>query len=178
MVQVLKAGSKGLMSLDEWKRSPEFRACTDKMQRWLLAVIETDGDYTKATLTAYECKSPRQAQIFSYAVRDVPRVKAALDLYLGKTPLDVLLEEVNDGIRHADRHTVSYQRLCAQKERLLRQILGLAPVKDDDEPEIPRPAGQQDSRVPAGATPLIDGNGVVRGYRTADGQYVQLEVAR
>ena len=49
-------------------------------------MIDTDGDYTKATLDAYGSKSVRQAAVLSYAVRDVERVKAALNLYLGKTP--------------------------------------------------------------------------------------------
>lgn len=171
MVQALKAGSKGLMPLDQWKRSPEFRACTDKQQRWLLAVIETDGDYTAATLAAYGSKNARQAQIFSYAVRDVARVKAALDIYLGKMPLDVLLDDVNRNLRRAEKGSVAASRLLAQKERLL----GLAPVRDDDEPEAPEAPAPADPRIPDDALKVwVDRNNVVIGFRDANGQDVRL----
>ncbi|MBZ5662393.1 MAG: hypothetical protein LAO08_18480 [Acidobacteriia bacterium] len=168
MAHVLKPGSKGLIPLNQWKLSPEFAACTAKQQAFLLALIETQ-DFTKAVLAAYGSKNARQAQIFSYAVREVASVKAALNVYLGKSPLDVLYEEVVSNLKHAEPGSVAASRFLAQKERLL---LGLAPAKDDDEVETPRPA--TDSRIPTGAMPLVDSSGVVRGYRTADGQYVQL----
>jgi non-homologous end joining protein Ku len=42
--------------------------------------------------------------------------------------------------------------------------------------KVKKPAVE--SRIPAGATQLVDKAGVVRGYKTADGKYVQLaEVA-
>jgi hypothetical protein len=171
MVQALKAGSKGFMPLAQFKQSPEFRACTDKQQRWLLALVETGGDYTAATLTAYGSKNARQAQVFSYAVRDVPRVKAALDFYRGLTPLDVLLEEVTRNLNRAEPGSVSAQRLLAQKERLIRQSLGLAPVKDDDESETPA----TESRVPVGARPVRHREtGALMGYILPSGEAVQL----
>jgi hypothetical protein len=176
MVQTLKAGGKGLMPLDTWKESPEFNACTAKMKLWLLTLIESGGDYTAATIKAYECKSPRQAQVFSYSVRNWARIKDSLNLYLGKTPLDVLLEDVIANLRRAEPGSVSAQRLLAQRERLVRLALGLTPSKEADEDaaesEISRPS--PDVRVPAGATPLADDAGVIRGYRLPSGDYVRL----
>jgi hypothetical protein len=174
MVQALKAGSRGLMPLDQFKHSPEFRVCTEKQQRWLLSVIESNGDYTAATLAAYGCKTARQAQIFSYAVREVARVKDALNLYLGKTPLDALLDEVIANLRRAEPGSVSAQRLLAQKERL---ILGLAPVKDEDgsdaDPETSRPA--PDRRIPPGCRPVRRRTtNELLGYLTPEGERVPI----
>jgi hypothetical protein len=57
---------------------------------------------------------------------------------------------------------------------------GVSP-DSDDEPDASVVAENKtpqtvalDSRVPAGATALADDQGVIRGYRAADGNYVQL----
>lgn len=175
MIRPLKAGSKGFMPLDRFKQSAEFAACTPKQQIFILKLIETKGDYTLATLTAYQSKGARQAGIFSCVVRRMDHVKAALDLYLGRTAFDILYDEVETGLKAAEPGSVSYQRMLSQKERLLRERAGLPPVKDADEPEAPKPPTSTDPRIPDNVLKVwVDGNNVVIGFRDANGQDVRL----
>ncbi len=103
------------MTLDELKETSEFAALSERMKLWMATLIET-GDYTKATTTALNCKYPRT---YSYSTRKWPVVRAALDKFFGKTPREMLIEEVTAHLRCAEPGSVAAQRLIAQKERLL-----------------------------------------------------------
>ena len=166
MIRPLHPGRRGFMPLHQFKLSAEFNACTPKQQIFILKLIETRGDYTLATLTAYESKGPRQASIFSCVVRRMDHVKAALDLYCGRTQFDILYDEVVAGLKASEPGSVSYQRLLSQKERLLRERAGLPPVTEPDD----------EGRVPAGCRPVYrKGTRELLGWITPDGQRVQVE---
>jgi len=111
------AGLKPVMSLAEFQTSLEFLACTEKAQRWLVALVESNLDYRAATLSVYS-KTPRQAQILSYAVRKWPSVRRALNLYLGRTDKDAFLEDLQTTIRRAPEGSVARVKAMALYARM------------------------------------------------------------
>jgi hypothetical protein len=172
--------TRGVITLSDLQASPEYLACSSKMRLWLTTLIENGFDYPAATAAAFNCKNPR---VFSYAVRNWTKVRAALNLYLGRSEQDAFLDDLQKTIRRAPAGSDRQVRAQALFARLKWNVSSPA----SDEPDAPAPSKHKtpeaasDSRIPAGATPLVDGSGVVRGYRTSDGQYVQManvEVAR
>jgi hypothetical protein len=100
--------------------------------------------------------------------------------FQGKTERDIQIE----GLRHALKKMPPYAQERAR--RLLAELTGLIstdgqskavdePRAEDSKAEAPKIGeSNSESRVPAGATALVDRDGVIKGYRSADGQYVQL----
>jgi hypothetical protein len=83
-----------------------------------------------------------------------------------------LLRKVRQNLREAEPGSIAAQRLLAQEERL---VLGGKPEADDEPQAASKPATPEaERRVPPGATPLVDKQGVLRGYRTPTGEYVGL----
>jgi hypothetical protein len=135
---------KGVITLAELQATPQFLDCSTKMQRWLTVLIET-GSYFRATTEAFSCASERQAQIFSYAVRKWPKIRACLNLYLGRSAEQIriekeqeerrnLLRRVRRNLMKAEPGSVAAMRLLAQEERLLFGV-----KVTDDEAETPAP---------------------------------------
>lgn len=155
------------LAVDEWHASKEYLQCSAKQRLWLDTLVSNGFDYTAATVAAFGCKSLKNAQIFSHAVRRARVVKAALNLYLRKTELDCDIEETFKQYQRAEPGSVAAQRLWSQ---LLRLKYGLR-----SEPEAESAAAAKVPRVPGGATLYYNKNsGKVVGYRTTDGQDVQL----
>jgi len=168
----MKSEPKSKMTLDEFKRTQEYAACSDKMKLWLVTLIENGFDYIAATAAAFNAKNPR---VFSYAVRNWTKVRAALNLYLGRSEQDAFLEELQKTIRRAPSGSDRQVRAQALYARLKWNVQSPA----SEEPETPATSHHKtpntaNSRVPAGATPLADDAGVIRGYRLPSGDYVRL----
>jgi hypothetical protein len=165
--------TRGFITLSDLQTSREYLACSSKMRHWLTILIENGFDYPAATAAAFDCKNPR---VFSYAVRNWPKVRAALNLYLGRSEQEAFLDDLQKTIRRAPAGSDRQVRAQALYARLKWNVSSPA----SEEPETPAnsklktPEAAPDSRIPAGATPLVDRSGVVRGYRSSDGQYVQL----
>lgn len=163
--------TKGVMAFDELQQSPEYAACSDKMKLWLQTLISSDFNYKLATATAYNCKNLRQAHVFSYAVRKWPVIRAALNLYLGRSEQDVFLEDLKETIRRSpvgsDRH-VRAQALYAR--------LKFGVSESSAEPEAEPVPVIPDSRVPTDHLEVWSDpkTGVVIGYRAANGDAVKL----
>jgi hypothetical protein len=161
------------ITLDELKRTEEFRRLRPKMANWVIVYIQghiTTGffDHRAATKAAYVCANDESARVFGHRLKQNPKVRAVVALYLRKSPRELLLEEVQQHLAACDPGSVAGQRLLAQKERLL---FGTDPATFEEADETqPSP----DVRVPAGATPLADDVGVIRGYRLPSGDYVRL----
>jgi hypothetical protein len=180
--------SKRTMTFDELKQSPEYAACSDKMKLWLQTLISSDFNYTLATVTAFQCKSTRQAAMFSYAVRNWAKVRAALNLYLGRNEQDVFLEDLAQTIRRAPKGSVAQVRAQALYARMK---FGVS-TPDNDEPT---PARDQQTVTNKSEAPITSGeptrfhvgqiitdrdeNGVVHTGRVlsvdADGQFIDVE---
>jgi hypothetical protein len=154
------------MAANEWHATKEYLGCSAKQKLWLDTLVSNGFDYTAATVAAFECKSVKNAQIFSHAVRRARVVKVALNLYLRKTELDCDIEETFRQYQRAEPGSVAAQRLWSQ---LLRLKYG---VRSEIEAE---PEAAKAPQVPERATVYYDRNsGKVVGYRTADGVDVQL----
>jgi hypothetical protein len=175
----MESETKGPITLAELQASPEYLACTPKMQVWLTTLIESNFDYKLATATAFNCKNLRQAHVFSYAVRKWPVIRAALNLYLGRSEQDVFLEDLKETIRRAPKGSVAQVRAQALYARLK---FGVSEGSAEPEAKSESPAAAveskapvSESRIPAGAYPLYDKtSGALQGYRTTDGQYIRL----
>jgi hypothetical protein len=107
--------TKNVITLAELQASPEFLACTPKMQTWLTTLIENQFDYIRATAAAFDCKN---AQVFSYAVRSWPRIRAALNLYFGRSEQDQFLEDLAQTIRRAPKGSDRRVRAMALYARM------------------------------------------------------------
>ena len=172
----MKAETKSAMTLEEFKLTPEYAACSDKMKLWLVTLIENGFDYTAATASAFDCTYPR---VFSYAVRNWAKVRAALNLYLGRSEQDVFLDELQKTIRRAPLGSDRQVRAQALYARLKWNVQSPA----SEEPEAPATSISK-SKALAPADPRIPPDhlevwsdpktGVAIGYRAADGTPVKL----
>lgn len=147
MDAALKPKTKNVMTLEELKLSPEYAACSDKMKLWLQTLIASDWNYTAATVSAFQCKSTRQAQMFSYAVRKWPVVRAALNLYLGLSERDVFLEDLQQTIRRAPKGSDRRVRALALYARMKFGVNENAEPEAADENETPQPVATHTFRV-------------------------------
>jgi hypothetical protein len=169
------SGTRGVMTLSDLQASKEYLACSAKMRVFLTTLIENGFDYPAATAAGFNCKNPR---VFSYAVRNWAKVRAALNLYLGHSEQDIFLDELQQTIRRAPKGSDRHVRALALYARMRFGVDtsgsddSTGPVAATSKSETPRPG--RDVRVPAGATPLADDVGVIRGYRLPSGDYVRL----
>jgi hypothetical protein len=156
--------TQGAITRKEFHASKEFLALTDKQRVWVDAFVDSQ-DAGQATRTAYgdQTDSAYRAML-TRKVETSPRVLAALDLFYGRSPKEKFLRDLQLDIKRAK----GVAKIEAR--RLFAKIAGLDGSPDS---AVPVPPVLR-SRVPAGATALADENGVVRGYRTADGEYVRL----
>jgi hypothetical protein len=143
MTTGIKSELQGTMARAEFETTREFSRCSAKQKRWLQVMIENGGDPIQATVAAFDCASVTNAHIYSFAVRRSPKVQAALNLYLGKTERDLLLEKVRYNLKHAEPGSIAAQRLLAQEERLIH---GIKPPAEDE------PAAENKSKTPAPAS--------------------------
>jgi hypothetical protein len=144
--------TKGAISLAELQASTEYLACTPKMQVWLTTLIQSNFDYKLATVKAFNCKNLRQAHIFSYAVRKWPVIRAALNLYLGRSEQDVFLADLQETIRRAPKGSVAQVRAQALYARLKFGV-----STPDSEPEPEAETGTSPARFSVGDTCQVDG---------------------
>jgi hypothetical protein len=172
MADALKSETKTALTLAELQASPEYLVCSPKMQVWLTTLIQSNFDYKLATATAYNCKNPRQAHVFSFAVRKWPVVRAALSLYLGRSVQDVFLEDLKETIRRAPKGSDRQVRALALYARMKWGVSSPA----SDEPEAEPAPVIPDPRVPADHLEVWSDpkTGVVIGYRAVNGEAVKL----
>jgi hypothetical protein len=97
---------KGVMSREEWQRTPEFLLCSRKQQGWLLIFTESGGDAKTAAQFAYQTSSEKSASDMAYQTIRNPHVKAALRLYQGVSEPEALLQDVQARL-HAGTATVA-----------------------------------------------------------------------
>lgn len=148
-----------------------WQALTPSQRAWCLAWITNGHDALAATALAY---SPKSARTMQYEVKQHPTVVAFLELYRVLTQGAPSREEQIAGVLATIREAPAYAQDGAR--RLLAQLTGVIQDTKTEASPAASPAvdGEPPKRVPAGATALADKDGLVRGYRTADGQYVQL----
>jgi Terminase small subunit len=160
--------------------SERYRALTDRQKVFVTAYLAS-GNAVKAVREAYRCKSDQTARVMTYQLLQHPRVADCIAELKGKTERDIQIEGLRRDLWKC--RPGGYER--ARFLSMYLQLTGL--LKPPTEAEL-RPDRQAKSRakaskitpanpldrVPADATPLADKNGIVRGYKTADGKFVQL----
>jgi hypothetical protein len=189
--------TKQRLSLYELVQTPAFEHLSLKQGVFILTYLQgylDTGvfDPVAATQASYDCASKESARIFSFQLMANPKIQLAINSFFSATPEEARVKTELDtqiaSVRETVRQAPPYARADAQ--RLLAELTGLvAPSKfktksadsQADEPEDSPTAeaskiseSDSTSRVPAGATALADSRGVVKGYKTADGRYIQL----
>ena len=159
--------------IEQLRQTLEFQGLTPKQQLLVESYIASGGDKLFATQSAYQNKTQEFARQNSYFYFANARVKAVLNLWLGKTERELLIEAVEDQIRHAEKGSVAMQRLLSQLATLKFGV-----PSEAKEPEVAAPASaerERDARIPADAQKIwLDADDKIVGYRAADGTDVKL----
>jgi hypothetical protein len=160
----MESETKSAVSLAALQASPEYLACTPKMQVWLTTLIESNFDYKLATATAFNCKNLRQAHVFSFAVRKWSVIRAALNLYLGRSEQDAFLEDLKETIRRAPKGSDRQVRAQALYARMKWGVSNPASDKPEaaskTEPSTAKPAAASvapPARFHVGEIAILDG---------------------
>ena len=163
-------------------KSREFRACSDQQKAFVLDLLTT-GNPRHALEVAYPRAAVASRRSLQAQVLRAEAVVNVLELWKWRDTENArasLIAIVREQLRAAGNRECGRARLATQLERLILGInMGRRPIVDEaaGEPQPTEQAVKDDipaSRVPASARPLVDAQGVVRGYRTAAGEYVQL----
>ena len=181
--------SKAPLALAELQRMPEYVRLTGKQKALVDAFVANEHD----RVTAYQVTHPTctvrdSAEKGAHKVFSAPAMRAVLDVYFQVDALDAVKEQIRRAM--LDRHLTTAQ---ASMVRLYAAAHGISVDSPMEPPaaapvSVPAPAPQapaarmpRDPRIPEGAVALRDSAGVIRGYKTAEGQKVRfadVEVAQ
>jgi hypothetical protein len=160
--------------------SRDFQRLSPQQKTFVLVLLKT-GDSQQAVDAAYPSAHHKSRRALKYQVLRSGNVTAALDVWRFRDSGPAranLIRIVQEQLKAAEPGSTSAAKFTVQLERLLLGVQGTnkAHFKDLPEPEDDQASGEAvlTSRVPAGATPLVDDQGIVRGYKTEAGDYVQL----
>jgi hypothetical protein len=112
---------KKRMTLDELRRTREYRKLSPKIAMWVSSyvgtIIDGDPDPAFATRSAYQCVSPESFRVFGYKMLAKKKVQEVLSLFLnsGKTNLELQLEEINKHLQAAKPGSKEAQRFLELK---------------------------------------------------------------
>src|SRR5665213_1255787 len=106
---------KSMMTLDELKQTPEYADCSDKMKLFLVTLIENGFNYTAATRAAFKTKDPAK---YSWAVRNWPAVRHALNVYRGWSAFDIWMDAVQRASRNRKVTIAQLQALKLQSDAM------------------------------------------------------------
>lgn len=146
-------------------------------------VLLKTGDLQAAADAAYPSAkdtsrhSLRYQTIRSQAVADVLEIWKWRDTDPARAKL---IQIVEAQLAVAEVGSTAAAKFTVQLERLTVGLKGtnaahfVDPLAPEPEDETPKAVTQAPRSVPDGCTPLVDKGGVVRGYKTPDGRYVQL----
>lgn len=181
------------MTVLELSRTSAFSHLSPKQATWIMfycqGYLDTGSfDPVAATKAAYNCANNESARTFAYQLMSHPKILICLNRFFGETPEQSFLDQVEQACFNKKLTVAQVEALKLYSNlkgwdrgfsRNHRVINNSADQPETDSPIVE--AGTFDatkietpaSRVPGGATPLVDAQGIVRGYRTADGRYVQ-----
>jgi hypothetical protein len=116
---MMQAATQSAMTMEAFRASQEFKALTQKQQKWVNLFVETQ-DGGLATREAYgDETSPEYRSMLTRKIETSPRMLAALDLYFQRTPRDRFVRDLENDVRRAKGVAK------IQARRLLGQALGL-----------------------------------------------------
>ncbi len=178
--------TKPCMTPEEFVLTFEYRHLTPKMQEWISTYLQGFLDTGKfdvlaATKAAYVCKNDESTRVLGYQITGNPKIILALNRFFGVTQKDLFLKQLERAI-YDKKITLAQIRALELAAHANGWTTGLPrhqdlrvkpPAKSRAKSPKVTPADPL-ARVPEGATPLMDKAGVLRGYKTASGVYVQL----
>jgi hypothetical protein len=105
------ATEKGVITHREFHESREYLALTAKQRVWIDSFIASQ-DAALATRTAYQSESTSYSKLFTYKMEANSRIQAALNLFFGRSPREVFLQELEKDIRRSPKGSIA--RIQAQ----------------------------------------------------------------
>jgi len=164
------------LTIEQLRAEQVFVELTPKQKTLVENYISTNGDRVKSVLAAYETKSEQNARVLAYELFSSPRVVACLAAYFQSDPLESFKADVRKAYANKKLTIaqVSAMKLHAEINGWTSASLPNWRDAAEPTPKTKNPEATSDNRIPAGATPLVDAAGTVRGYRTTDGSYVRL----
>lgn len=180
--------SKASLALAELQRMPEYVRLTGKQKALVDAFVANEHD----RVTAYQVTHPTctvrdSAEKGAHKVFSAPAMRAVLDVYFQVDALDAVKEQIRRAM--LDRHLTTAQASMVRLYAAAHGISVDSPMEPPAAAPMSAPAPQapaaartpRDPRIPEGAVALRDSAGVIRGYKTAEGQKVRfadVEVAQ
>lgn len=162
--------TKARLTDGEFHASREYLELTAQQRVWVDAFLNTP-DALQATKTAYK-SADETARTFTYRLRANPRVRAAVNLALGRSEQEAFLDEVK---RDIDRAPVGSDRRVRAEAMYARMKWGDSEPANKPENQNPRPVGTTAGRVPPGCRAVTHKEtGVLLGYITPEGERVSL----
>jgi hypothetical protein len=152
---------KSPMPTEQLRLTPEFMKLTAK-QKIMVETFCVTGDRLLAVNTAYDHKSGEASRMNSYRHFANVRVVAVLNLWAGKSERDIMIDLIEEQIRHAEKGSTAMARLLAQLQSLK---FGEA-----------RKRKSVDARIPDDARGTYqDEKGNTTGYQDASGKDVMFD---
>lgn len=170
------------MPLSELESSMEYLKLSPKMRVFVSSYIGTflmsgNLEPTFAAHQAYDCKDDESARPQGHRLMQNQKIKDCLKVYFdyGKSEREKDLEQVEIAIRKAEPGSVAHQRLLSIRTTIktAASYNGQAIEPSTSGPAV-HPESAKDSRIPKDAVSVFKKDGVVIGYKLADGRKVRL----
>jgi hypothetical protein len=171
---------KERLTFEQLRAEPVFRDLTPRQQKMIETFIASNGDRLQAVQSAYNAKSAEVARVMAYEFFASHKVVACLTAYFQDDPLEVFKRDLRRAMTSKKLTVAQVQAMKIYCDvhgwgsKSLPDLHGRDAKPDEDAAVSETPRPDRDVRVPAGATPLADDAGVIRGYRLPSGDYVRL----
>jgi hypothetical protein len=147
-------------SVELVRQTLAYQKLTPK-QKMLIETYIATGDKLQATKSAYQNESDEAARLNSYTHFANPRIVAVLNFWLGKTEREIMIEAVEEHLRHAEKGSTAARGLFAQLASLK---FGIA-AEPESKPE-PEPKAEEQAKTPVAVDSRIKVGDIIR----ADGR--------
>jgi hypothetical protein len=151
--------------------SDQWRDCTKQQMIFLTEYLfgADPGNTLAATTVAYPEASKESQKCMQYQVIRAQAVVAVLEFWKWRDERGCLLEIAKVQLKAAEPGSNAAQGFAAQIERLTVGIKSGRRTAAE-----PTPPAEAEPQIPKGSTALRDADGILKGYKTADDEYVQL----
>lgn len=167
--------SKAMLTLDQLRGMNEYVRLTDKQKAMVDAFVMHGHDRVKAYQVTHPTCSKESAEKGAYKVFSRAAVRTVLDIYFSVDPADVYEQLLLRAMQNP-KITPSQIRaleMYAEKHGFNSGSPKPAAPVSSPAPQAPAVRTPRDPRMPDGAVALRDSAGVIRGYKTTEGQKVR-----
>jgi hypothetical protein len=173
--------SKAMLTLEQLRGMNEYVRLTDKQKALVDAFVMHGHDRVKAYQVTHPTCSKESAEKGAYKVFSRAAVRTVLDIYFSVDPADVYEQLLLRAMQNPKITPSQIRALEMYAEKHGFNSGSPKPAAPVAAPTVPAPAPQapavvrpaRDPRIPEGAVALRDSAGVIRGYKTAEGQKVR-----